>query len=201
MRRDSFFYRLAYRFGRPRWDIGEPRPGLKEFAEKRPPGRVLDLGCGTGADAVYLAKEGWEAVGVDFVPEAIEKAKARALAAGSTARFVVGDVTHLRQAGVEGTFDLIMDIGCYHAIPDRLRDAYVTEVAAVSRPGADVYLGGISDPSATWHLLGAKGVSAADLRQRFGADFDLVEERPVGPIGRTSQFVLYHLVRKQAVTV
>jgi SAM-dependent methyltransferase len=196
MRPDLFFYRLAYRFGRPRWDSTEPRPELKELLQDWPPGRALDLGCGTGTDAIYLAKQGWDALGVDFVPEAIATARTRA--AGSTASFVTGDVTRLRRAGVAGPFDLIIDIGCYHAIPVGRRDAYAAEVAAVARPGADLYLAGITDPPATWRLLGARGVSAGELRHRFGADFDLAEERTAGPAGRVSHFVLYHLVRNQA---
>ncbi len=198
MRLDSTFYRLAYSFGKPRWDTAEPRPELKELVDGHRPGRALDLGCGTGDNAIFLAKQGWEVVGIDFVPKAIETAKARARSAGSSASFVVGDVAHLRQAGVSGSFDLMLDIGCYHAIPAGLRDGYATEVAAVARPGADFYLAGISDPPAAWRLLGAQGLSAAELRARFGADFDLADERAVGPMGRVSQFVLYYLVRKPA---
>jgi SAM-dependent methyltransferase len=193
MKPDLFFYRLSYRSGRPRWDSTEPRPELKGLLQDRPPGRALDLGCGTGTDAIYLAKQGWDVVGVDFVPEAIATASARA--AGSTASFVTGDVTRLRQAGVDGPFDLLIDIGCYHAIPAGRRDAYANEMAAVARPGADFYLAGVADPPAIWRLLGARGVSAGELRHRFGADFDLVDERTAGPVGRASHFVLYHLVR------
>ena len=196
MRIDLFFYRLAYRFGRPRWDSAEPRPELKGLLQDRPPGRALDLGCGTGTDAIYLARQGWEVVGVDFVPEAIATARTRA--AGSTASFVTGDVTRLRQAGVAGHFDLMIDIGCYHAIPAGRRDAYAAEMAAVARPGADFYLAGIADPPATWRLLGARGVSAGELRRRFGAYFDLADEQAAGPAGRVSHFVLHHLVRNQA---
>lgn len=196
MRIDLFFYRLAYRFGRPRWDSAEPRPELKGLLQDRPPGRALDLGCGTGTDAIYLARQGWEVVGVDFVPEAIATARTRA--AGSTASFVTGDVTRLRQAGLAGHFDLMIDIGCYHAIPAGRRDAYATEMAAVARPGADFYLAGIADPPATWRLLGARGVSAGELRRRFGAYFDLADEQAAGPAGRVSHFVLHHLVRNQA---
>ena len=100
MRIDSLFYRLAYRFGRPRLDSTEPRPDLIELVRHRPPGRALDLGCGTGASARYLAGQGWDAVGVDFSPEAIAVARSRAAAAGSSARFAVGDVTRLREAGL-----------------------------------------------------------------------------------------------------
>ena len=196
MRLDSSFYRFAYRFGKPRWDTTEPQPELEELV-KGPPGRALDIGCGTGTDAIYLAKHGWQVVGVDFVPKAVETAKARALAGGSSASFVLGDVTQLRRAGVRGPFELLVDIGCYHAIPAGLRDSYAAGVAAVAREGADFYLAGISDAPASWRLLGARGVSSAELRSRFGDDFVLQEEQTTAAVGRVSQFVLYHLVRKQ----
>jgi len=198
----SLFYRLAYRSGRPRWDSTEPRPELVELAQGRLPGRALDLGCGAGTDSIYLASQGWEATGVDFAPQAIAMARSRAAASGSSASFAAGDVTRLREAGVRGDFDLVVDIGCYHGIPAGRRDAYVAEVAAVTAPGADLYLAGVSNPPAAWRLLGARGINADDLRRRFGAYFDppLVDERKAGPIGRAGSFVLYHLLRRGATT-
>jgi SAM-dependent methyltransferase len=197
MRIDSLFYRLAYRSGTPRWDSTEPRPELAELAKGRAPGRALDLGCGTGSDVLYLASLGWDATGVDFVPRAIAAARSRAAASGSSASFTVGDVTRLREAGVGGQFDLVIDIGCYHAIPASHRDAYRDEVAAVTRPGGDLYLAGVTDPPATWRLLGARGLGAGDLRRRFGPDFELAGEQTAGRIGRAGTFVFYHLVRKR----
>ena len=197
----SLFYRLAYRSGRPRWDSTEPRPELVELAQGRLPGRALDLGCGTGTDSIYLASQGWEATGVDFAPQAIAMARSRAAASGSSATFAVGDVTRLREAGVRGDFDLVVDIGCYHGIPAGRRDAYVAEIAAVTKPGADLYLAGVSNPPAAWRLLGARGINADDLRRRFGAYFDLADERKAGPIGRAGSFVLYHLLRRGAAAL
>jgi SAM-dependent methyltransferase len=191
----SLFYRSAYRFGSPHWDSDQPRAELKELVQGLRPGRALDLGCGTGTNVVYLAGQGWEAVGLDFVPRAIRAAEARALSAAVSARFVVGDVTQLRQAGIAGPFDLIIDIGCYHTVPEALRDSYATEVAAVTRPGADFYLAGISAPPASWRLLRASGLSPTEPVRRFGADFEIAAEQVVGTIGR-GDFVLYHLVRK-----
>ena len=198
MRPDSLFYRLAYRLGRPRWDTAEPRPELEGLLPGRRPGRALDLGCGTGTDAIYLASHGWEVTGVDFVPEAIATARTRARAAGSTASFVAGDATRLRQAGVSGPFDLMMDIGCYHAIPARLRDAYAAEVAAVARPGADFYLsrhrrsaGDLAPPRRPGRQ---RSGTAPPPRRRFRPR----RRANSRPSGRVPHFVLYHLVRKQA---
>jgi SAM-dependent methyltransferase len=190
------FYRLAYRSGRPAWDSADPRPELAELASSRPPGRALDLGCGTGSDTLYLASQGWDAIGVDFVTRAIATARSRAAAARSAATFVVGDVTRLEAAGVGGDFDLVTDTGCYHGIPVGRRDAYAAGVGAVTRPGGDLYLAGVSDPPAAWRLVGAHGIDADDLRRRFGTNFDLVEEHKAGPVGRAGLFVLYHLVRR-----
>jgi SAM-dependent methyltransferase len=199
VRLDSFFYRLAYRSGKPAWDSGEPHPELSQIIDGRQPGRALDLGCGTGANAVYLSRHGWEVVGVDFVSGAIETATSRASSTGSSVRFICADVTELGKAEVGGPFDLIIDVGCYHGVPAELRDAYVSEVAAVARPGADLYLAGISRPPAIWRLMRAEGVNADELSRRFSGAFELTDHHPVRAIGRASNFVLYHLFRTHAI--
>ena len=82
----------------------------------------LDLGCGTGTHVVRLAKHGWEAIGVDYVDKAIRRAKLRASAANVSPRFYTQDVTQLDN--IEGQFDLILDVGCYHTVDPRKRKAY-----------------------------------------------------------------------------
>ena len=125
MRIDSLIYRLAYRGGTPPWDTGQPHPELDSMIDVRATGRALDLGCGSGANAVELARRGWDVVGVDFVAAAIEAADRRAREAGVAARFVNGDVSALRDCGIIGPFDLVIDVGCYHSIPVGIRDEYV----------------------------------------------------------------------------
>ena len=87
-----------------------------ELIKNNPPGRALDLGCGTGTNVITLAKHGWKATGIDFVPRAIKKAKTKAREENLQIDFRVGDVTHLDD--FTEPFDLILDIGCYH--PDYL---------------------------------------------------------------------------------
>src|SRR5207302_1340829 len=107
-------YKLLYRLGITPWDRDEvPRP-LIDFAERQPsPGRALDLGCGTGRDAVYLAKRGWTVSAVDFVPQAIESARRRAASAEVDVDWVLGDVTDLRELEPD-SYSLVLDRGCFH---------------------------------------------------------------------------------------
>ena len=74
-------YRQMYRFGAPRWDTNITPPevvAVIEGAAPLPAGRALDLGCGTGTNVIYLAQHGWETIGVDFSPVAIQQARQKA---------------------------------------------------------------------------------------------------------------------------
>ena len=98
--------------------------------------RILDVGCGTGDSSVYLAQHGWHVTGVDFVPKALEKARAKARAAGVPVDFIHADVTHLSRAGVDTKFQLIVDNGCLHGMSGGDRDLYVQEITAAAARGA-----------------------------------------------------------------
>src|SRR2546430_1172357 len=76
---------------RPPWDTGITPPEVERFVASHPPGRAIDLGCGTGTNAVYLARHGWSAVGVDFAGRAIAKARRRTRDAGAPRTFFVWD--------------------------------------------------------------------------------------------------------------
>jgi SAM-dependent methyltransferase len=117
--RSNLFFRLAYLVGFKPWDSGIPRPELVEVVEgprRLPPGRALDLGCGTGTTSIYMASKSWQVTGVDFVPKAIATARARAAAAGTSATFIVGDVTRLHELGLTPGYDLLLDQGCFDSV-------------------------------------------------------------------------------------
>ncbi|WP_329793962.1 methyltransferase domain-containing protein [Lentzea sp. DG1S-22] len=101
-----------------------------------PPGRALDLGCGPGRNSVYLARNGWDVTGVELVGHAVRRARRRAADARVAVRFLHGDVTKLSELGVGGGYSLVVDAGCYHALPVELRADYVREVTAAAAPGA-----------------------------------------------------------------
>src|SRR6201993_5635155 len=127
-------FRLFYRLGFTTWGGHPIAKNLQDLVEELPAGKALDLGCGTGDSSIYLARHGWKVTGVDFVPRALDKARAKA--ADLAINFVQADVTRLSQAGIGADFRLIVDNGCLHNMSDGDRDAYVREVSAVSSPDA-----------------------------------------------------------------
>jgi SAM-dependent methyltransferase len=131
------FYRLSY-FGKPVWDTGISPPELLHFIEQNPPGRALDLGCGTGTNVITLAQNGWQVTGVDFVPRAIRQARRKIQQAGVQAEVIVDDVTSLKT--VSGPFDLILDMGCFHSLSKTDKSAYTQNIQRLLAPAGTFLL-------------------------------------------------------------
>jgi len=135
----GFRWNLFYLFGRPRWDTGVTPPELVEFVESGQitPGRALDIGCGTGTNAIYLAHHGFDVVGTDVAWLAIRKARRKARDAGVSVRFRVGEAVKLGTPGGPpmGPFDLAVDIGCFHTIQSTHRSGYGSMLRRVLRDG------------------------------------------------------------------
>ena len=148
----KLFYELGYRFFRMPWETG-PREELVGLVEsgRIAPCRALDLGCGTGSNAIFLAQQGFDVTGVDFATSAIEKAKRRAAAAGARVQFVVDDLTNLRQ--VQGTFDLLVDYGALDDLRPNDRDLYVRSVLPLTHPGSHYLLWCFEWPTRWWDRL------------------------------------------------
>ena len=136
---------LAYRLGLGPQPSDVPDHRLVELVEgpnRLTPGRALDLGCGTGRNAIYLARHGWETTGVEMAGYAVELAGRTAAAEAVTVRFIQGDVTRLSDLDIGTGFTLFMDGGCYHMIPAGRRDAYTQSVTGVAAPGARLIMVG-----------------------------------------------------------
>ena len=118
----KLFFNLQY-LGHPPWDTGITPPELVQFMEAHPPGRALDLGCGTGTNCIELARRGWQVTGVDFARRALQTARKKAETAGVNIQFHYADVSQL--PGISGPFDLILDIGCFHGLPPAARERYL----------------------------------------------------------------------------
>lgn len=187
----SLFFEIRYLLGNAPWDTGVTPPEVVELVERRkmPPGRALDLGCGTGTHSLYLARHGWEVVGVDFSAVAIWRARRRARQAGLHIRFYRADVTDL--GFLTGPFDLALDIGCLHGIPPERRGRYAAEVARLVRPGGlymlYAFLPRPDGPS-------GRGIAPEEVRHLFSPAFT-VERREGGEDPSGSRSAWYWLRR------
>lgn len=106
--------------------------------ERLAPGRAVDLGCGAGANAVFLAQAGFDVVGIDLSPVALGKARRASLAAGVSerVRLVREDLTAQSLLGVEGPFDLLIDYGTLDDLAPTGRRAMASTIIRFARPGS-----------------------------------------------------------------
>lgn len=132
-------YWLLYFLGIRPWDQGKVPPELVELVEGKEalaPGRALDLGCGGGTEAIYLARHGWQVTGVDYMARALKMARQRAGAAGVAPHWIQGDVTQLPKLNIGDGYTLLLDLGCFHGLNEAQRAAYATGVTEAAARGA-----------------------------------------------------------------
>jgi len=125
----------SYASGQLPWDTGEPEPLLVEFvtAGAVGPGPALEIGGGTGTNAIWLAEHGFDVLAVDVSPLAVERANAKKEGRDLRCRFAAFDFLAAPPPG--GPFQFVFDRGCFHVFdePDE-RYAFAAQVAAALRP-------------------------------------------------------------------
>jgi len=168
-------FEASYIEGSPPWDIGRAQPELVRLAEgARITGRVIDVGCGTGENALYLAKLGLDVVGVDGSREAIRQARDKANSRGISITFDLADVLELDD--YRDSFDTATDSGVFHVFEDDDRPRYERSVHGVLHPGGRLFLLCFSDRQpGDW---GPRRVSQQELRDTFasGWHMDSIDE-------------------------
>ncbi|HZQ33620.1 MAG TPA: class I SAM-dependent methyltransferase [Mycobacterium sp.] len=165
-------FKVFYRLGFTPWDGHEIATSLRSLVERDglAPGKALDVGCGTGDTSIYLAQHGWQVTGIDFVPQAVEKARAKASAKSVIVDFRQGDATKLSAEGIGTGFDLIVDNGCLHGMSDDDRASYVREVTAVAAPDARLLLVEFTPRGS----IAVPGISQDEIERRFTPAWKLV---------------------------
>jgi ubiquinone/menaquinone biosynthesis C-methylase UbiE len=139
----SFFWDVMYLFKKTPWDTGITPPEIIAMLEsgKVPIGHALDLGCGTGTNAITLAQRGFTVTAIDVSRRAISLAhKTRSAQLTERVQYERGDVTLLRRWVPDGSVDFAYDIGCFHNLKAEARQRYVTALTAVLKLGATYML-------------------------------------------------------------
>ncbi|MGN6868166.1 MAG: class I SAM-dependent methyltransferase [Solirubrobacteraceae bacterium] len=173
----SLMYRLMYRVGFTPWDTGEVPAELAALIDgpgALPPGRALDIGCGTGTQAVYMARGGWEVTAIDAVPRPLSRARARADAAGVNVDWILADVARLHRLGLTPGFTLFFDRGCFHGLDESQRGAYAAAVDGLAAPWATMLMWGVAPNRAP---VGPAGLEESELTGRF-AGWELASALP-----------------------
>lgn len=164
-----------YVTGNTPWDTGEPEPELIRVLDAHavPRGRALEVGCGTGTNAVYLARRGFEVTATDISPTALAAARERAAKAGVDVMWVEADL--LSEPNLGEGYDLVLDRGVYHVL--RLGDAspFLRLLGRALRPGGlYVVLAGNANDAIE---EGPPRVHAHELCAELNPLFELVDLR------------------------
>ena len=152
----------AYKSRTAPWVIGEPQPAIVELQRAGLiNSKVLDIGCGTGEHTILLTRLGYDVLGIDFAPHAVEQARANAAEQGVDARFEVADAMNL---GAEPGYQTIVDSALFHIFDDADRVRYVSSLHTAARPGGLVHVLALSDAGRGF----GPQVSEDEIRDAFG---------------------------------
>jgi len=177
-----------YQAGNAPWEIDQVQPELRALAEAEAiVGDVLDMGCGSGENSVYLAERGHMLWGIDISPVAIAKAQAKAKERHVDATFITGSALELEVLG-EG-FHTVIDFAMFHVLDDAQRQIYLKGLHHVMFPNSRLYLLCFSELEPEgW---GPRRVQKSEIRHLFTAQNGfkvkdikparyLLKERPEG---------------------
>jgi 2-polyprenyl-3-methyl-5-hydroxy-6-metoxy-1,4-benzoquinol methylase len=157
------FFEKAYQ-GSPPWDIGRPQREFVRIEESGEiSGDVLDVGCGNGDNALYLAGRGHKVWAVDAIPLAIESARKKAEERGLAVTFLVKDALHLHEIG--RTFDTVIDSGLFHTLSDPDRPRFVVNLSRVLKQDGSYFMLAFSDLEPAGY--GPRRVTQQEIRATF----------------------------------
>jgi SAM-dependent methyltransferase len=149
---------------RPPWDSGIVAPEVIAYIRTHQPGRALDLGCGSGTSSLALGKAGWRVTGVDFVPRAIQIAKRKTKNVNASVDFIVADVIRLPHSLFANSYDLVLDIGCFHGLSAEQKQKYLDNLETLLAPGGNWLMYGFFKETRL-RESGGSGLLEADIER------------------------------------
>lgn len=169
---EEFFGRYAA--GIPNWQIDRPQPEVVKLVEAgKFESPVLDLGCGTGDNAIELARRGYRVLGIDPVPEALRRARSKAKQSGLTQppEFMEGDALCLAESGIEA--ETVLDSAVFHIFSDADQERYVHGLEGVLSAGGRLHL--LSFSELETREPGPRRLTLEQIQRPFGAGWDMEE--------------------------
>jgi SAM-dependent methyltransferase len=168
-------FEASYLSGDAPWDIGRPQAEIVALAESGLiTGSVLDIGCGTGENALYLAGRGHAVFGLDGSATGIERARQKAVQRGLPVQFHVWDALELGR--LRQRFETVIDVGLFHVFADGERRRYAESLAEVTAPGSDLFILNWSTEEPPGP--GPRRVSEDEIRDAFRSLFATMEVKP-----------------------
>jgi len=164
-----------YAEGIPPWQIDRPQPEVIRLIEQgKFESPVLDLGCGTGDNAIELARHGLVVKGLDAVPEALERARKKTKEAGvkQSPEFVLGDALRLAESRLKAR--TVLDCALFHTFSDEERKEYIRGLEAVLSPGGRLHI--LSFSELETRQPGPRRLSLSEITGSFGAGWRVEDE-------------------------
>lgn len=161
------------------WDTGKPDDHLVNFLHANPieRGRALDVGCGTGTNALWLAAQGFAVLGIDIATAGIEKARAKLAGTDLDCRFIQTDFLNDSISG--GPFDLVFDRGCFHVFDESAdRARFARHVASLLKPEGR-WLSLIGSTEGPAREFGPPRRSARDVMNVIEPELEILEFRHI----------------------
>jgi len=167
----------SYATGQLPWDTGQPDPLLVEFVTSGAvaPCPALEIGAGTGTNAIWLAERGFDVFGVDVSPIAVERAQAKMDGRTLRCRFAACDF--LAAPPPHGPFQFVFDRGCFHVFDEQdERQRFAAQVAAALSPGG-LWLSLIGSTEGPLREVGPPRRSALDVTLAIEPALEIIELR------------------------
>ena len=173
----KFIYKVIYSCAKDEtkvhWHNEECPIFLKKAAESlHGSGKALDIGCGTGVNSVFMARQGFQVTAIDFIPEALDFARKRTKESGVNVKFVHSDITKFES---NEKFDLILDCGCLHSFDDKKRVKYKEKILELMSERVQYVLVHFGEKKKSDFGLGPRPKTKDEIEKFFSPDLKLID--------------------------